>query len=232
MPGVRARRHVSFSVYPDEGGGTVRRRLAAATERPFLSRWLRVPGSPVGGDAVGTSSVLPHMVPPQHLTRSHGLRGAVTSSLSSGSLAVGGLLVAWLNPAGALLVDGACFLGRGAVLAVVTLPDVRSDAEEGLWGFLPKVSRRSLPVARPLPPSAHAADRTQESGLRADADFLSGVQPTRPPPGHGRVWIARGREWRRQRRRWCARDTPGTSAGLAGLLRLGTWEAVWLWPSH
>lgn len=82
--------------------------------------------------------MLPHMVPPQHLTRSHGLRGAVTSSLSSGSLAVGGLLVAWLNPAGALLVDGACFLGRGAVLAVVTPPDVRSDAEEGLWGFLPK----------------------------------------------------------------------------------------------
>ena len=82
------------------------------------------------------TSVFPRMVPPEHLTRANGLWAAATSSLNIGSFAVGGLLVAWLTPAGALLVDGASFLCSGAVLAVMTLPDVRSDAEEGLWGFL------------------------------------------------------------------------------------------------
>ncbi len=82
------------------------------------------------------TSVFPRMVPPEHLTRANGLWAAVTSSLSIGSFAVGGLLVAWLTPAGALLVDGVSFLCSGAVLAILRLPDVRSDTEGGLLGFL------------------------------------------------------------------------------------------------
>jgi len=82
------------------------------------------------------TSTFTRMVPPEHLTKANGLWASVTSTLSIGSFAVGGILVAWLSPGWALMVDAVSFAVSGAVLALMPLPQVRADAKPGGMAFV------------------------------------------------------------------------------------------------
>lgn len=82
------------------------------------------------------TSTFTRMVPPQHLTKANGLWAAVTSTLSIGSFAIGGVLVAWLRPGGALIVDTVSFAVSGAILAGMSLPDVRAETKPGGMAFM------------------------------------------------------------------------------------------------
>lgn len=75
-------------------------------------------------------------VPEAHLTEANGLWQSVMSVLSVVSYGVGGVLVALMTPARALLLDAVSFLAAGVVLAVVAWPDVRAPAAAGGFAFL------------------------------------------------------------------------------------------------
>ncbi len=82
------------------------------------------------------TAVIPRVVPPKHLARANGLWTAVMGVLSIGSYAVGGLLIAWLSPGWALIVDAVTFAVSGGVLCWLRIPDVRAKASRGARGLL------------------------------------------------------------------------------------------------
>lgn len=83
-----------------------------------------------------SSAMIRLTVPDERLTEANGLWQSVMSVLSVVSYGVGGVLVAWMSPARALLLDALSFLVGGLVLAVVAWPDVRAAKSVGRFSLI------------------------------------------------------------------------------------------------
>jgi MFS family permease len=92
----------------------------------------------VGGLLYGpaASAMIRLTVPDTRLTDANGLWQSALSVLSVLSYGLGGVLIALLSPARALLLDGASFLLGALVVAAATWPDARATASSGGFGFL------------------------------------------------------------------------------------------------
>lgn len=86
--------------------------------------------------AQASSAMMRLTVPPDRLTDANGLWQSSLSVLSVVSFGVGGVLVALVSPARALLLDAMSFLVSGSVLAAVAWPDIRAAVSTGGFGFL------------------------------------------------------------------------------------------------
>jgi hypothetical protein len=86
--------------------------------------------------APASSAMMRLTVPPDRLTDANGLWQSSLSVLSVVSFGVGGVLVALVSPARALLLDAMSFLVSGSVLAAVAWPDIRAAVSTGGFGFL------------------------------------------------------------------------------------------------
>lgn len=81
-----------------------------------------------------TSTLLPQLVPEEHLARANGLMGMGLQSAQLVGLLAGAGLVAWLGNPQTLLLDAATFLISAAAYLLIRLPErAKAPKEESYW---------------------------------------------------------------------------------------------------
>jgi len=83
-------------------------------------------------------AALPSILPnkDRQLALANGLLGATSRSITLFGYGVGGLIVAWLHPDKAILLDAASFLLSALSFAPLTIPALRAKASRGIRGFM------------------------------------------------------------------------------------------------